>query len=215
MNRSMTRFLTLALIGVSLTACGGMENDVAEVKKADVTIATATHESFFAHGATQLEGSEQVMLKRFLAETPNISNAHVTLVGGNYPLAKEQLKAVTKLLKQSGVAREHIQWQRESGLIDTVKLQAETATLHTPEPCPDWSADSTSNHYNKDMSNFGCAYWTVFSKQVSDPRDLVRGRGEPAYDVNRNAVAFDRYRKMEPLGGSEQAEMLESQSESQ
>ena len=201
--------LTVALLSLTiLSACGGLEKDVNPPKLPEVNLQQQSHDVYFAQGATAMEASEQVMLKRFIADSGNLTHAEVTLLTGANPAAQAQLEAVTGILQQHGVARDTVQWHYQPGSDGTVRVQLETATLKTPEPCPDWRDDPTSNHYNKNMGNLGCAYWTVVSKQIADPRDLVRGEGEVAQDPYRNTIAIERYRTMQPLGGAAESSVM-------
>mgnify|MGYP000443885357 CR=1 FL=1 len=62
----------------------------------------------------------------------------------------------------------------------------------TPPNCPNWEEPAQSNSYNNHHTNFGCATVTNYGAQISNPRDMIKGRGSNA-DAERTRLFVNSY----------------------
>jgi pilus assembly protein CpaD len=213
-ERIMKSLYLVTLSTLLLTACGGLEHDTTPPKTTTVEVLESSHEVYFIPGGGALDKNEQSLLSGFIASIPNPGASDVELIVQESPQAGVQLHIVSKALVQAGVHPDDIHAVSGGEKADVVQVAVKSAMVKAHPRCPDWSMDATSNHYNKNMSNFGCAYHTDFARQLADPRDMVQGRGVIAQDSYRNTVALGRYRAMEPLGGAEESDILDGESAS-
>ena len=83
----------------------------------------------------------------------------------------------------------------------TVRVVVTRSVASVPN-CPNWSAPSTPNYENKQMSNFGCGVNSGLALMVANPDDLVQGReGSGVSDGMAANKAVEMYRNW-PLTGT-------------
>jgi len=117
-------------------------------------------------------------IRRVLAS----AGARAAVRTGSYPVSNPQLASPVR--------------------VSFTGLKAKVAT-----PCGEWPSDLASGSTlqgwdNKTYWNYGCAYQSMFSAQVADPRDLVGPQGETEMDTTMRSRAIEAVRKgSDPVTG--------------
>jgi pilus assembly protein CpaD len=110
----------------------------------------------------------------------------VSAVVARYGLLVDQIAPITQGDIPSGSVR--------------VVVSRMTATVPS---CPDWSRPSSPNLSGDHMSNYGCATNSNLAAMVSDPRDLISGRGAASVvDATMSTKAIGTFRKAPNTGAS-------------
>jgi pilus assembly protein CpaD len=112
------------------------------------------------------------------------ARAEVAQLAGNYGLLVSPGAPVTVGEVQPGSVR--------------VIVSRNTASV---PGCPDWSAVSSPNFNNENMSNYGCAVNSAMAAQIANPEDLVHGQaGVGVADARTATKPVNVYRTTPPTG---------------
>jgi pilus assembly protein CpaD len=183
-NRLRTLGLSAAVAaGALLVACGypttPPDSVGPQAHKLGVERTLYRHDVAFPGESTDLSGSEQAALDRFLRSTG--ADRQATVLVATAPaagwVADRRRQQVVRLLRQRGFDP-----RASDPLLDTAQPGAgevlvRIARYHVVLPdCPNYSRTRTGDNSNLPSSNFGCADRRNLGLMVANPRDLLRGR---------------------------------------
>jgi pilus biogenesis lipoprotein CpaD len=88
--------------------------------------------------------------------------------------------------------------------VQTVALSFEAYVAKVPQ-CGDWSGHTGFNPSGGNHSDYGCAVSRNIGLMLSDPGDIIEGRGVGGADAGRQTTIIDKYRAGQRTGraGSE------------
>ena len=81
---------------------------------------------------------------------------------------------------------------------------AYTSVRATVHQCGTWPDNISANLNNSDYYEFGCSSQANLAAIISNPSDLLHPRASTPADSSRRGVAFDKYRKGEPIGSEKE-----------
>jgi pilus assembly protein CpaD len=206
MSERVMTFKNIGLVAasaLSLAACASMDlqgHDPVEFYakhpiENKVETKHVLHETHFAPGAARLSADEIDALKAGLRDVPPMAvdkihvQTHPQQV--NHQARREHLK---KLLRSMGFAKVPVVFE-SSELLERDQIALDVAYAQVVSPrCPDWRTSPITTYSNTQQGGYGCASVTNLGLMVADPRDLERGSGRSAPDMDRNAKVLQDYR---------------------
>lgn len=85
----------------------------------------------------------------------------------------------------------------------TARIVVTRASATVPH-CPDWSANSDSNPFNANSSNYGCAINSNLAAMIANPDDLLRGAtGTTQSNIATSDKAIQIYSAKTPTGAGD------------
>lgn len=154
---------------------------------------TAAAQAHFVPGESRLSAAQLEKLRDGLRAVSREAAQTVTVELSSSDMHSRSRRAhLSKLLNAMGFPR--ADFRRNPDLYaDEVRVVMSYAVAIAPD-CPDWRVSPVTTYSNTRGPNFGCAHAVNLGLMVSDPRDLVRGRGDVPPDPDRNAIVIQQYR---------------------
>ena len=197
MKHSLT---VLALIGSTMLGACGTQNRSLESVHQPVVSRTDYVYDLAAPGAQLSDSDDRALTGWFESLSLRYGDRIAVDTQGYGPAARD---AVASVVARYGLLVDETapvtQGDIPGGAIRVI-VSRMTATVPN---CPDWSRKSSPNFDGHSMSNYGCASNSNLASMVSDPRDLISGRGAPSVvDATMSTKAIGTYRKAPNTGAS-------------
>jgi pilus assembly protein CpaD len=192
---SKMKFIPLAVLALSITACGGTKNRGLETVHQPVV--TKTHYTYDVPGGMSGDDARRLAdwfasLKVGYGDRISIDDPdgnlgardEVAAIAARFGLLIDQVAPITQGALEAGSAR-----------VVVSRTKAEVPG------CPDWSRSSQPEFGSNAMSNYGCATNSNLAAMVANPEDLLQGRtGSGPSDSDTSNKAIKSYRTAPPTG---------------
>ena len=86
--------------------------------------------------------------------------------------------------------------------LNVVEDKPDELAVTPPTDCPNWREPVEGDSYNHPHTNLGCATITNYGAMLTNPRDMLKGRGSDAADSERSRLYVHGYNSGAPLDGS-------------
>jgi pilus assembly protein CpaD len=209
MNRTQrstaaTRFATMLLVSVAVTALAGCSQDFESEN--DVYVPRAGQDRFpievvempvkmsISAQSGHLPPEDAKLLARFAvaAQQNRMTPVYVSYPNGSARARGVSQQAVRYLMRQ-GVPRAAIHTASYNGKSDVVSL-AFTRKIAATKQCGDWSTNVSNTPLNEPYPNFGCTLQHNFAAMVSNPEDFERLRGMGPTTADNLMLGLTTYR---------------------
>lgn len=200
MKHSLTVLTVLALIGSTMLGACGTQNRAYESVHQPVVSRTDYVYDLAAPGAQLSNADDRALTGWFESLSLRYGDRIAVDTQGYGPVARD---AIAEVAARYGLLIEETapvtQGDIPSGAIRVI-VSRMSATVPS---CPDWSRPASPNFNGNSMSNYGCASNSNLAAMVSDPRDLISGRGTTSVvDATMSTKAIGTFRKAPNTGAS-------------
>ena len=209
MNRTQrstaaTRFATMLLVSVAVTALAGCSQDFESEN--DVYVPRAGQDRFpievvempvkmsISAQSGHLPPEDAKLLARFAvaAQQNRMTPVYVSYPDGSARARGVSQQAVRYLMRQ-GVPRAAIHTASYNGKSDVVSL-AFTRKIAATKECGDWSTNVGNTPLNEPYPNFGCTLQHNFAAMVANPEDFERLRDMGPSPAANQMLGLTNYR---------------------
>jgi len=173
-----TKMLMIALIGLSLSACGSVENfkNVRQAKQPVVTKVAKHFDVSFEYSSSLLNQDAALKLDQFIMknEITRQDDLFVLISEQGGRMGELRAEEIAAYFRHVGL-KPKFKLGAKQGQKQSVQVRLDRYIVSVPR-CPNWSQDPSSSYNNQASSNFGCAQAANLALMIGNPKDLIVGR---------------------------------------